>query len=293
MWLSYLPCNKLFDQPFLVRCPLLHLTSMNSKQKVASYDCFKAKSVTNLSLCVSMVLMWTKIKSKWSYINQKFPAPVRNTLNILTSIYSFYNKFRDLKKPKFQAVNLQQSYGAHQPQHSQISIQRIFQSINNWNNLECKHQGFSKISTPRTIQGFIAQIPPWPWYTIRSQFSKSTTCKDINRDVHWWLSKASQLCSSHLLAGLVVKASASGSGRSQVQIPLATGFFQVESYQWLINWHSSGYPARRLALKGQRRDWSARCQYTVTGWGRKFDLQLLFQCGSTQNCLCRSVPEIH
>ena len=30
-----------------------------------------------------------------------------------------------------------------------------------------------------------------------------------------------------------------------------------------------------LALLGQRWDWSARCQYTVTEWGRKFDLQLL------------------
>ena len=25
-------------------------------------------------------------------------------------------------------------------------------------------------------------------------------------------------------------------------------FVGVESYQWLQNWHSSGYPARRLAL---------------------------------------------
>ena len=31
----------------------------------------------------------------------------------------------------------------------------------------------------------------------------------------------------------------------------------------------------------------------VTGWGRKFDLQLLSQCGSTKSCLSRSVPEIH
>ena len=52
-------------------------------------------------------------------------------------------------------------------------------------------------------------------------------------------------------------------------------FFGVESYQWLKNWHSSGYPARRQALQGQRDDWLARCQYTVTGRGRKFDLQLL------------------
>ena len=31
-------------------------------------------------------------------------------------------------------------------------------------------------------------------------------------------------------------------------ILLATGFFQIESYQWLKNWYSSGYPTRRLAL---------------------------------------------
>ena len=37
-------------------------------------------------------------------------------------------------------------------------------------------------------------------------------------------------------------------GRSGVRIQFVTGFFQVESYQWLKNWHSSGYPARRLAL---------------------------------------------
>ena len=29
---------------------------------------------------------------------------------------------------------------------------------------------------------------------------------------------------------------------------LRRDFFGVESYQWLKNWHSSGYPARRLAL---------------------------------------------
>ena len=35
------------------------------------------------------------------------------------------------------------------------------------------------------------------------------------------------------------------------------------------------------------------CQYTVTGRDRKFDLQLLSQCGSMHNCLNRSVSEIH
>ena len=57
------------------------------------------------------------------------------------------------------------------------------------------------------------------------------------------------------LVGLVVKASAS------VRFLLVLwGFFQVESYQWLQNGHSSGYPARRL---GQRWDWLAQWQYTV------------------------------
>ena len=72
------------------------------------------------------------------------------------------------------------------------------------------------------------------------------------------------------------------SERSGVWFPLSLwGCFWVESYQWLTHWHSSGYPARRLALQGQRWDWFARCQCTVTEWGKKFDLQLLSQCGST------------
>ena len=89
------------------------------------------------------------------------------------------------------------------------------------------------------------------------------------------------------------KASASRAEDPGFESRLRWDFFGVESYQWLKNWHSSGYPARRLVLWGQRWDWSARCQYTVTGWGRTFDLQLLSQCGSTSNCLSRSVPEIH
>ena len=32
---------------------------------------------------------------------------------------------------------------------------------------------------------------------------------------------------------------------------------------------------------------------TVSGWEKKNDLQVLSQCGSTFNCLSRSVPEIH
>ena len=77
------------------------------------------------------------------------------------------------------------------------------------------------------------------------------------------------------------KASASRAEDPGFESRLCRDFFWVDSHQWLQNWHSSGYPARRLALQRQRRDWSARCQYTVTGWGRKLDRQILSQCGST------------
>ena len=61
--------------------------------------------------------------------------------------------------------------------------------------------------------------------------------------------------------------------------PVCAGIFlRVESYQWLKNWHSSGYPARHLALQCQCWDWSVRCQYTVTGLGSL--ICNLSQCGS-------------
>ena len=50
------------------------------------------------------------------------------------------------------------------------------------------------------------------------------------------------------LVGLVVKASASRAEGPGFESRLRRDFFGVESYQWLKNWHSSGYPARRLAL---------------------------------------------
>ena len=50
------------------------------------------------------------------------------------------------------------------------------------------------------------------------------------------------------LVGLVVKASASRAEDPGFESRLRREFFGVESYQWLKNWHSSGYPARRLAL---------------------------------------------
>ena len=50
------------------------------------------------------------------------------------------------------------------------------------------------------------------------------------------------------LVGLVVKASASRAEGPGFESRLRRDFFGVESYQWLKNWLSSGYPARRLAL---------------------------------------------
>ena len=44
------------------------------------------------------------------------------------------------------------------------------------------------------------------------------------------------------------KASASRAEDPGFESRLRRDFFGVESYQWLKNWHSSGYPARRLAL---------------------------------------------
>ena len=50
------------------------------------------------------------------------------------------------------------------------------------------------------------------------------------------------------LIGLVVKASASRAKDPGFESRLRQDFSRVQSYQWLKNWHSSGYPARRLAL---------------------------------------------
>ena len=61
----------------------------------------------------------------------------------------------------------------------------------------------------------------------------------------------------HRLAGLVVKASASGVEDPGLESRLRRDFVRVESYQWLKKWHSSGYPVRRLVFLSQRWDWSA------------------------------------
>ena len=64
--------------------------------------------------------------------------------------------------------------------------------------------------------------------------------------------------SAHRLVGLVVKASTSRAEDPGFKSRLRQDFSVVESYQWLKNWHSSGYPARRLA-------WRYRVS-TGTGW---------------------------
>ena len=131
----------------------------------------------------------------------------------------------------------------------------------------------------RKVQSVVcwARCPVWCsvvgfnllWASGRGDFSPGFT---------WFLTPFPQ---QHRLVGLVVKASASRAEDPGFESRLRWDFYGVKSYQWLKHWHSSGYPARRLALQGQHWDWSARCQYTVTGWGRTFDLQLLSQCGST------------
>ena len=45
--------------------------------------------------------------------------------------------------------------------------------------------------------------------------------------------------------------------------------------------------------KGQSWDWLAQCQYTVTEWDNKCDLQLVSQCGNMYICLRRWDQEIH
>ena len=50
------------------------------------------------------------------------------------------------------------------------------------------------------------------------------------------------------LVGLVVKVSSSGAEDPGFESCLRRDFSEVESYQWLKNWHSSGYLARHLGL---------------------------------------------
>ena len=68
----------------------------------------------------------------------------------------------------------------------------------------------------------------------------------------WWqaLPFSNSPSSTDRLVGLVVKASCSRVEDPRFKSHLHRDFSWVESYQWLKYWHSSGYPARRLALWG-------------------------------------------
>ena len=59
-----------------------HSPNINSKQKMSSYDSFKGKFFTSRFVSISLVLMETEIKSKWSCCNWKFLAAVRSELKI-------------------------------------------------------------------------------------------------------------------------------------------------------------------------------------------------------------------
>ena len=70
------------------------------------------------------------------------------------------------------------------------------------------------------------------------------------------------------LVGLVVKASVRlESGRSRVRIPRAPGFFSGSSHtsDFKIGTPSGYTLPGAWRYRGQHWDWSARCQYTVTG----------------------------
>ena len=83
----------------------------------------------------------------------------------------------------------------------------------------------------------------------------------------------SLLCPPNRLAGLVAKASTSRADGPGFESRLRRDFSGVESYQWLENWHSSGYPAKRLTF------------YRVsagTGWPGVSILRL----GETESLIC-------
>ena len=85
----------------------------------------------------------------------------------------------------------------------------------------------------------------WLWTKLQDGNSWVT---DQNNVVSNWLNQVTVFLNVNRLIGLVVKASASRAEGPGFKCHLRRDFFGVESYQWLKHWHSSGYPARRLAL---------------------------------------------
>ena len=86
------------------------------------------------------------------------------------------------------------------------------------------------------------------WRSITHVIANNTvTLMKATEKGRSWSGDTIQVMHNHL-AGLVDMASASEVVDPGFKSHLWQDFFQVESYQWLKNWHSSGYPARCLAL---------------------------------------------
>ena len=91
----------------------------------------------------------------------------------------------------------------------------------------------------------------WNIEVLRLQHKpdKSAKCsRNLSHSCDQFIVYVSNPANGDRLVGLVVKASASRAEGPVFESRLRRDFFGVESYQWLQNWHSSGYPARRLAL---------------------------------------------
>ena len=82
------------------------------------------------------------------------------------------------------------------------------------------------------------------------------------------------------------------SGRSGIRFRLRRDF-SGSSHISDLKIDTSVATCQASGVLGQHCDWLAWCQYTVTECDKKFDLQLLSQCGSTCTCPSRSVPYIH
>ena len=82
---------------------------------------------------------------------------------------------------------------------------------------------------------------------VRTQISRSRGWRFTTRLGRQSGRPVSRYLYPHRLEGPVVKASASRAEDPGFESRLRWDFSGVESYQWLQNWHCSGYPARRLA----------------------------------------------
>ena len=82
----------------------------------------------------------------------------------------------------------------------------------------------------------------------RTQVCRSQGGHLTTRPKRWFKATGVADHTTHWLVGLVVKVSASRVEDPAFESRLCQDFSKVESYQWLKNWHYSGYPARFLVL---------------------------------------------